>query len=84
MPKEVVANGPIGATCPAVHSAAGQIQGALVICSLAFAAVAVAGAIASAARGHRTGTAIPLGAAAAILPYFALLAWVAPRLCDYS
>ena len=84
LPQEPVLNGPVGATCPDTSSFLGDVQMAFAITAIATAAIAIAGALSSAVRGHRRIAAAVSVSVAAFLPYLAIIGWVIPHLCDYS
>src|SRR5437016_3461532 len=77
-------SGPIGATCPDTSSGVAGLQTGLAITAIAAAAVAVAGAISAAARGHHKIGGAMVAVAASLLPYLGIIGWLIPRLCDYT
>ena len=84
LPREPVANGPVGATCPDASSVLGDLQTVLAVAAVASAAVAVSGAASSAVRRHNSLPASLITVTACFLPYLGVVGWLAPRLCDYS
>jgi hypothetical protein len=84
LPRALVMNGPIGATCPDMTSTAADVLTAFAVAAVATGIATVASGVVEGWRRTATGeTFIRLGVAI-VVPYVALGAWLVPRLCDYS
>jgi hypothetical protein len=84
LPRTVVMNGPIGATCPDMASTPADVLTAFAVASVATAVITVASVVAEGWSHAATGATFVRFGCAVVVPYVALGAWLAPRLCDYS
>jgi hypothetical protein len=85
LPREpVMGNAPIGETCADTTSALGALQTLLVFAAVATGSIAAGGALSARARGYNGVATALLVITACGLPYLGLVAWVIPRMCDYS
>lgn len=86
LPRHLVVNGnaPAGATCADTTRALGALQTLLAFAAVATGSVAAGGALSARARGYSGVATTLLVTTACGLPYLGLVAWVIPRMCDYS
>jgi len=86
LPREPVMNGnaPSGVTCADRTSALGALQTLLAFAAVATGSMSAGGALSARASGYNAVATTLLVISACFLPYLGLVAWVIPRICDFS
>jgi len=84
LPRALVMNGPIGATCPDMSSTPADVLTAFAVAAVATGIATVASVVVEGWRRAADGATFVRLGVAIVVPYVALGAWLVPRLCDYS
>jgi len=84
LPRALVMNGPIGATCPDMSSTPADVLTGFAVAAVATGVVTVASVVVEGWRRAADGATFVRLGVAILVPYVALGAWLVPRLCDYS